>query len=97
MLRLSHMLSRWPSMRRRHFIGVVGSIVATWVLEARAQQPERVRRIGVLMSFGDPTTQSWLAAFRDALTKLGWSEGSNLPFNLIINLKAAKSLSLDVP
>jgi putative ABC transport system substrate-binding protein len=63
-------------MRRRHFIGVVGGIAATWALEARAQQPER--RIGVLMSFGDPITQSWLAAFRDALTKLGWSEGSNL-------------------
>ena len=50
----------------------------TWPLEARAQQSERVRRIGVLMSIGDPTTQSYVTAFRGALTKLGWAEGSNL-------------------
>ena len=65
-------------MRRRQFIGLVGSFAVTWPLEVRAQQAERVRRIGVLMSFGDPTTQSYLTAFRSALTKLGWTEGSNL-------------------
>ena len=65
-------------MRRRQFIGLVGSFAVTWPLEVRAQQAERVRRIGVLMSFGDPTTQSYVTAFRSALTKLGWTEGSNL-------------------
>jgi putative ABC transport system substrate-binding protein len=65
-------------MRRRQFIGLVGSFAVTWPLEVRAQQAERVRRIGVLMSFGDPTAQSYVTAFRSALTKLGWTEGSNL-------------------
>jgi putative tryptophan/tyrosine transport system substrate-binding protein len=65
-------------MRRRQFIGLVGSFAVTWPLEVRAQQAERVRRIGVLMSFGDLTAQSYVTAFRSALTKLGWTEGSNL-------------------
>jgi putative tryptophan/tyrosine transport system substrate-binding protein len=65
-------------MRRRQFIGLVGSFSVTWPLEVRAQQAERVRRIGVLMSFGDLTAQSYVTAFRSALTKLGWTEGSNL-------------------
>jgi putative ABC transport system substrate-binding protein len=65
-------------MRRRQFIGLVGSFAVTWPLEGRAQQPERVRRIGVLMAFADATMQSYVTAFRDALTKLGWTEGSNL-------------------
>ena len=43
-----------------------------------------MRRIGVLMGFAesDPTAQSWIAAFRDALAKLGWTEGSNLRIEL---------------
>ena len=65
-------------MRRREFITLLGGAAATWPLAARAQQPERVRRIGVLMSFADPIAQSYLTAFRGALTKLGWAEGSNL-------------------
>jgi ABC-type uncharacterized transport system substrate-binding protein len=64
-------------MRRRQFIGLVGIVAVTWPLEARAQRPEQVRRIGVLMSFEDATTQSYVTAFRGALTKLGWTEGSN--------------------
>jgi hypothetical protein len=63
-------------MKRRQFMGLVGSFAAAWSLAARAQQPERVRRIGVLMA--DPSTQSYVTAFRGALTKLGWAEGSNL-------------------
>jgi len=58
-------------MKRRQFIGLVGSFAVTWPLAARAQQPKPVQRIGVLMAFADPTTQSYLTAFRDALTKLG--------------------------
>jgi ABC-type uncharacterized transport system substrate-binding protein len=65
-------------MRRREFIKVIGGVVAaSWPLVALAQQPERVRRIGVLMA-AEPAQQSYVAAFRDALTKLGWAERSNL-------------------
>jgi putative ABC transport system substrate-binding protein len=66
-------------MRRREFITLLSG-AATWPFTAHAQQPERMRRIGVLMGFAesDPAAQSWLAAFRNALTRLGWSEGSNL-------------------
>ena len=68
---------------RRELIAALGS-AATWPLAARAQQPDRVRRIGVLMGFAesDPAAQSEVAAFRDALTKLGWTEGSNLRIEL---------------
>jgi putative ABC transport system substrate-binding protein len=71
-------------MRRRDFIKVVACSALTCPLEARAQQPDRTRRIGVLMGFAesDPTAQSWVAAFRDALAKLGWSEGNNLRVEL---------------
>src|SRR5215472_7156069 len=71
------------AMRRREFIGALGS-AAAWPIAARAQQPDRLRRIGVLIGFAesDPAVQSWLAAFRGALTKLGWTEGSNLQVEL---------------
>ena len=65
-------------MRRRKFIKLLGS-AAAWPLAVRAQQPERVRRIGVLMSSSaDPSMQSYVTKFQGALTKLGWTEGSNL-------------------
>src|SRR5262245_53344362 len=64
-------------MRRRAFITLRGGAAAAWPLAARVQQPERVRR-GVLMGFDDPSAQSYVTAFRGALTKLGWTEGSNL-------------------
>ena len=71
-------------MRRREFITLIGGAAAGWPLAARAQQPERVRSIGVLMGFadGDPSGQSYVTAFGDALTKLGWAEGSNLRIEL---------------
>jgi putative ABC transport system substrate-binding protein len=71
-------------MRRRDFIKVVACSAIAWPLGARAQQPDRTRRIGVLMGFAesDPTAQSWLAAFRDELAKLGWREGNNLRVEL---------------
>jgi putative ABC transport system substrate-binding protein len=67
-------------MNRRALITLLGGAAAAWPLAAHAQQPERMRRIGVLMGFAesDPAAQSWLAAFRDALTKLGWKEADNL-------------------
>ena len=71
-------------MRRREFITLVGGSAAAWPLAARAQQPDRLRRIGVLIGFAesDPAVQSWLAQFRGALAKLGWTESSNLRIEL---------------
>jgi len=67
-------------VKRREFIPLLGSAAITWPLAARAQQPERVRRIGVLMNVAaaDPEGQAQVAAFLQALQQLGWSEGSNV-------------------
>ncbi|HET8972300.1 MAG TPA: ABC transporter substrate-binding protein, partial [Pseudolabrys sp.] len=69
-----------PLLRRREFISLLGGAAAGWPLAARAQQPERVRRIGVLMNLAadDPEGQARLAAFAQALNQLGWSDGRNL-------------------
>jgi putative tryptophan/tyrosine transport system substrate-binding protein len=66
-------------MRRREFISLLGG-TAVWPLIARAQQPERVRRIGVLsvLDEGDREMKAWLAAFRQRLESLGWSEDRNV-------------------
>jgi ABC transporter substrate binding protein len=66
-------------MRRRDFIRIVGS-AAAWPLGAHAQQPERMRRVGVLMNFAenDPAAQARLTAFLQALQQLGWTNGRNV-------------------
>jgi ABC-type uncharacterized transport system substrate-binding protein len=66
-------------MRRREFITLLGGTAAVWPLAARAQQTERMRRIGVLMNFGsdDPAAQPRLTAFLQGLAQLGWTEGRN--------------------
>lgn len=66
-------------MRRRDFFKVFGGGSATWALSARAQQPDRIRTIGVLMGWAeDLGTQGLAARFRDAIATLGWSEGRNV-------------------
>jgi putative tryptophan/tyrosine transport system substrate-binding protein len=65
-------------MRRREFIKLLSGATIAWPMTLRAQQPQRVRRIGVLMAFAETDTQSYVTAFRDELTRLGWAEGSNL-------------------
>ncbi|HEV2546387.1 MAG TPA: ABC transporter substrate-binding protein [Stellaceae bacterium] len=67
-------------MRRREFIILLSGTAAVWPLAAHAQQPDRMRRIGVLMAFAesDHEAQSWVAAFREELRKLGWTEGRNI-------------------
>jgi putative ABC transport system substrate-binding protein len=71
------------NIARRKFIATLGG-GAVWPLAARAQQPDRIPLIGVLMGFAesDPTAQSMVVAFRDALPKLGWTEGSNVRIEL---------------
>ena len=68
-------------MRRREFITLLGgAVAAAWPLAAQAQQPERMRRIGVLMNAAavDSEQQSWLGAFLKALQELGWIDGHNV-------------------
>ncbi len=68
-------------MRRREFITLLGGTATTLPLAARAQQPlERTRHIGVVMAYteNDPNGQLQVAAFREQLRKLGWTEGSNV-------------------
>ena len=71
-------------MRRRDFIKVVAGSAAAWPLAARAQQPEQMRRIGILMnrSESDPEGQARLAAFRQGLEQLGWNEGRNMRIDI---------------
>jgi putative tryptophan/tyrosine transport system substrate-binding protein len=66
-------------VRRREFLTLFGAAVA-WPIAARAQQPDRMRRIGVLMGFAesDREGQAFVAAFREGLQKLGWAEGRNI-------------------
>ncbi len=66
-------------MKRREFITLLGGTAVAWPLAARAQQPERMRLIGVLMGYAesDSEAQAQIAAFRDGLQKLGWIEGRN--------------------
>jgi putative ABC transport system substrate-binding protein len=67
-------------MRRREFITLLGSGAATWPLTTRAQQRDRMRRIGVLMALAadDPAGQGRFVAFIQALQELGWTDGRNV-------------------
>jgi len=71
-------------MRRREFITLFGSAAAAWPLVARAQQGQRVRRIGVLLpaDADDPVWQARLGAFLQALALLGWAIGRNVQIDI---------------
>ena len=71
-------------MRRRDFIKVVAGSAITWPLDARAQQPEQMRRVGVLMNAvaGDPNGEVRIEAFKQTLQQLGWSEGRNVRIDI---------------
>src|SRR5262245_8035973 len=67
-------------MKRRDFITLLGGAAVAWPFAARAQQPERMRRIGGLSGIGvdDPESQARLAAFVETLQQLGWADGHNV-------------------
>src|SRR5262245_30958661 len=67
-------------IKRRKFITLLGGAAAAWPLAARAQQGERIRRIGVLMHSGanEPEAQARLLAFSRGLEEAGWAVGRNL-------------------
>jgi ABC-type uncharacterized transport system substrate-binding protein len=67
-------------VKRREFITLLGGAVVAWPLAARAQQPERMRRVGVLMpnAADDPEYQARMAAFLQGLAQLGWIDGRNV-------------------
>jgi putative ABC transport system substrate-binding protein len=71
-------------MRRRAFITLLGGAAAAWPIAARAQQPERMRLIGVLAAYAesDPEAHARIAAFLQGLRELGWTEGRNLRVEL---------------
>ena len=71
---------RGDRVKRREFITLLGGAAAAWPLAARAQQADRMRRIGVLMGYAesDLEVQAHIAAFREGLQKLGWTEGRNI-------------------
>jgi putative ABC transport system substrate-binding protein len=71
-------------MNRREFIALCGGAAAAWPLAARAQQGERMRRIGVLMPFAadDAETQTRMGAFLQALALSGWTIGRNLRIDI---------------
>src|SRR5215475_10141785 len=71
-------------MRRREFITLLGGGAVAWPLAARAQQGERMRRIGVLNVgvAGDPELSRRLAALQGELGRLGWVEGRNVRFEM---------------
>src|SRR5262249_12969541 len=73
---------RGDRVRRRAFITLLGG-AAAWPLAARAQQPERMRRIGILMAYpeSDAAYQGYVRAFQEELQKLGWQEGRNIRFD----------------
>ncbi len=70
---------QFDQLKRRQFITLLGGAAVAWPTAARAQQPERMKRIGVLMGYpeSDSEAQTKIAAFQDGLQKLGWTEGRN--------------------
>ena len=71
-------------LKRREFFSLVGGAAAGWPLAARAQQPEGMRRIGILSDFSESQMQPLISAFRQQLRQLGWKDD-----NIRIDLRVA--------
>src|ERR1700730_5702656 len=65
-------------MRRRHFIALFAGTAAAWPLAAGAQQPDRVRRVGILNSLVEAEAEAQNRGLLEGLAQLGWTEGRNL-------------------
>jgi len=87
-------------MKRREFITLLGGAAAAWPLTARAQQGERVRRVGLLvgLAVGDPEVAKYSSELREALRALGWIEGKNLrvDYRAAADLGDMRSLALEL-
>ena len=79
---LNMLLSRHT--RRREFIALIGCVAVAWPLSVPAQQPEQVRRIGALINRAadDPQGEAGIAAFKQVLQQLGWSDGRNVRMDI---------------
>jgi putative tryptophan/tyrosine transport system substrate-binding protein len=87
-------------MQRREFITLLGGAAAAWPLAARAQQGERMRRVGVLVpaAADDSQYQTSVGAFLQGLGQLGWTIGRNVRIDTRwVNLITAQALDLIVP
>ena len=84
-------------MQRREFITILGGTAITWPLAVRAQQPERMRRIGVLqyINKSDPELLRRISVFVQGLQKLGWREGTNLVIDYRYGADDSERIRLD--
>jgi len=75
---------RFDHVKRREFIGMVGSAAVLWPLTSLDRSPDRMRRIGVVMAYAedDPNGRTQIDAFRDQLRMLGWKEGGNITIDV---------------
>src|SRR6516162_5289706 len=73
-------------MRRRDLLTLLGSAAAAWPLAARAQQPKRMRRVGVLSQYAEAEARANTALFRQRLQELGWIEGRDIEYELRWNV-----------
>jgi putative tryptophan/tyrosine transport system substrate-binding protein len=91
---------QFDRLKRREFITLIGGAAAAWPLVARAQQPDRARRIGVLMGWSETELErSWLAAFIQGLAQLGWADGSNVriePHWANVDIERMRSLAKEL-
>jgi len=86
-------------MRRREFIRVLGGAATTLSFAVQAQQPERIRRLGIRLpaTADDAEFQTWIAAFYQALAVLGWNIGRNLRIdtrNAAIRYRALRAVNI---
>src|SRR5450830_888009 len=85
-----HLLSLGSDMQRRKFITLLGGAAAAWPLSVGAQQPARMRRVGMLVGFNDPD----IKAFQQELERRGWKEGSNIHIDYRVAPAGAQAQTL---